>query len=121
MKKKVLVSGLTLLLGVGLFPACACEVEKSEPIVDLGPAPSFEKERVVDLGKPDKQLEAEGDDDFVSASKVVLHYHNDDKSCLNRRFYTWVTGVDGVERKPTAETWTSEDMSITLDFNSITE
>lgn len=121
MKKKVLISGLTLLLGVGLLPACASEVVKEEPIVDLGPAPTFEGERVVNLDKPDIELEAEGDDDFVSASKVVLHYHNDDKNCLNRRFYTWVTGVDGVERKPTEATWTSEDMSITLDFTAIKE
>ena len=52
---------------------------------------------------------------------VKIHYHNDDNACLGRRFYTWVTGVDGVERKPTQATWTATDMEITLDYSEIPE
>ncbi|MBR0194128.1 MAG: hypothetical protein IJQ40_01880 [Bacilli bacterium] len=51
---------------------------------------------------------------------VKIHYHNDDNACLTRRFYTWVTGVDGVERKPNG-VWDGTDMEITLDFSEIPE
>lgn len=57
----------------------------------------------------------------VTPDIVKIHYHNDDNACLSRRFYTWVTGVDGIERKPTAATWTGTDMEITLDYSEIPE
>ena len=125
MKKNNIVSGLLLLAGAAalvLPPAISASgiAKTLAPEVDLGPAPSFEGERTVRLENPDI-MRANEDEDYVSASKVILHYHNDDKSCLNRRFYTWVTGVDGLERKPDAATWTSEDMTITLDFADIPE
>ena len=77
-------------------------------------------ELVTDMNTPYKAKEDSGD--IVVPKKVILHYHNDDNGCLSRRFYTWVTGVDGVERKPdsTAE-WTSTDMAITLDFTTLTD
>lgn len=123
MKNKLLVTSLVLLAGAALVlpPALsAFKLGEVKPEVDLGPAPTFENERTVDVGNPDIKRAAE-EADYVSASKVILHYHNDDKGVLNRRFYTWVTGVDGVERKPDAATWTSEDMTITLDFEEIPE
>ena len=63
----------------------------------------------------------EGEAEEVTPDIVKIHYHNDDNACLSRRFYTWVTGVDGVERKPTAATWTATDMEITLDYSEIPE
>ena len=57
----------------------------------------------------------------VTPDIVKIHYHNDDNACLSRRFYTWVTGIDGIERKPTQATWTATDMEITLDFSEITD
>ena len=123
MKNKLLVTGLVLLAGGALILPPAISAFKRGEIkaeVDLGPEPTFEGERTVEFGKPDI-LRASEEVDYVSASKVILHYHNDDKGVLNRRFYTWVTGVDGVERKPDADTWTSEDMTITLDFDEIPE
>ena len=54
-------------------------------------------------------------------SRVKLHYHNDDNQCLNRRFYTWVTGIDGLERMPIASSWSSTDMEIELDYSEITD
>lgn len=53
--------------------------------------------------------------------QVKLHYHNDDGQCLNRRFYTWVTGIDGLERMPVKETWTNTDMELFLDYKEITD
>ena len=60
-----------------------------------------------------------GEDDLKIPDKLILHYFNDDKDCLSRRFYTWVTGYDGVERKPDESD--AESMKITLDFSVITE
>ena len=62
----------------------------------------------------------EGEAEEVTPDIVKIHYHNDDNACLSRRFYTWVTGVDGVERKPNG-TWDGTDMEITLDFSTIPE
>ena len=123
MKKKILFTSLISLAGIGMVLPASIALASNKPQeveVDVGPAPSFEGEREVAFAKPDK-VRAADEEEYVSASKVILHYHNDDKGCLNRRFYTWVTGVDGIERKPDAATWTSEDMAITLDFSEITE
>ena len=113
-----------LASGILIIPACT----------DL-PAPNFKEEENFDqptehtggddlinyLGKPFRVVRAGDDDDIVLPNKVILHYHNDDNACQNRRFYTWVTGVDGSERKPMEEGWTATDMQIELDFNIITE
>lgn len=119
---KKLVLGFSLLAGVSLcLPLSACAETSESPKNEEGqyvPPPSFEGERTVKYEHPD-HIKRASEDTFKSATKVTLHYHNDDNACLNRRFYTWVTGVDGVERKPDEATAT--DMSITLDFNEIPE
>ena len=56
----------------------------------------------------------------VTPDIVKIHYHNDDNACLGRRFYTWVTGIDGIERKPNG-VWTATDMEITLDYSELTD
>ncbi len=76
------------------------------------------KDAVVELDKM-KAITRAGDDELKLPNKVILHYFNDDKDCLSRRFYTWVTGYDGVERKP--DEADTESMKITLDFSVITE
>ena len=82
----------------------------------------------IDYGDPEEksirlsQMRATNEEpsqEEVTPDIVKIHYHNDDNACLNRRFYTWVTGIDGVERKPEASTWTATDMEITLDYSEI--
>ena len=120
-KSKFLL-GACLLAGMAMclpLSACAPEKEESEEQVnvDMTP-PTFETPKVVRYDK--LPVTRAGDEpEFVPASKVTLHYHNDDGACRSRRFYTWVQGVDGVERKPDASTAT--DMSITIDFNDVPE
>ena len=99
--------------------ATACSLSKVTEALD-DPVVYENAEGTVNYNNPFRAGDGE-ETNAVPASKVVLHYHNDDKACLKRRFYTWVTGVDGVERKPDAATWTETDMSITLDFSVITE
>ena len=78
---------------------------------------SYESDRVVSVNNPDRIHRAE---EAVKIPDVVkLHYHNDDNACQNRRFYTWVTGVDGLERKPDSISPTQID--ITMDFTSTTD
>lgn len=125
MKNKALSIFTVLLAGGALvLPACsAFDVPKDEEVVNYDPP--VEKTDDDDLtnikGKPFRSVRAaEGDDELVLPNKVILHYHNDDNACNTRRFYTWVTGVDGTERKPNGE-WTAVDMEITLDFSVIPE
>ena len=122
MKKGLLKVSLSLLgiLAMAIPTGCAhkdvqnedAELEQKE---DIGPAPSFEQEARVPLSKF-VSLRDE-DEDIVEVNKVILHYHNDDNDCLKRRFYTWVTGIDGLERMPIQENqrWTATDMEIELD------
>ena len=78
---------------------------------------SYESDRVVSVNNPDRIHRSE---EAVKIPDVVkLHYHNDDNACQNRRFYTWVTGVDGLERKPDSISPTQID--ITMDFTSTTD
>ena len=125
MKNKKLLMSIAMLGGLSLIlPACTnAGIDKEEtPEIDVGPAPSFESEYIVKSKEERIVTRGEGDEEeFRFPSSVTLHYHNDDNDCLNRRFYTWVTGVDGVERKPLAATHTATDMEITLDFNEIKE
>jgi pullulanase len=63
----------------------------------------------------DKVLKADDDEEGTyDIDSVIIHYHNDDKKCANRRFWLWVTGVDGAEY--TADTSTQTDLTITLDY-----
>lgn len=77
------------------------------------------EDAVVELSKLKPNMRAGEEAEFTYPNKVILHYANDDGECLNRRFYTWVTGYDGIERK--ADTSNSTSMTITLDFSVITE
>ena len=110
---------------VMLFALSSCAfnvtiVDENETLDDPITYVEDEDENIVDFSSPTRLLN-DDKEEFRPASKVVLHYHNDDKGCLKRRFYTWVQGVDGEERKPDAATWTETDMTITLDFSVITE
>ena len=107
-KKLMLFAGLALAL-----PLAGCNKVDLSKIID-DPI-QYEDPLVVDYANP---YRVDDDQTFNAAKKVTIHYHNDDMACLNRRFYTWVTGVDGVERKPDAATWTATDMSITLDYEN---
>lgn len=112
------------LLLISLMSLTSCglniHVEDEENVGD-DPIVYEEEENVVDYDSPTRIVREGETPKFVAPDKVVLHYHNDDGNCLKRRFYTWVQGVDGIERKPDAATWTNTDMQITLDFNEITE
>lgn len=74
---------------------------------------------VVDYNKPRLITRDESASKIIFPSKIILHYHNDDMAVKNRRFYTWVTGVDGEERK--ADHYTETDMDITIDFDLFPE
>ena len=114
MKKKLLYG---LLTGV-LIASIAIPVT----IVNMS-APSegdipFENENIVSADSPSMIMMGDEEETIKTPDVVVIHYHNDDMNCLNRRFYTWVTGVDGVERKPDPTGWTASDMAITLDLTT---
>ena len=128
MKRKAL-SILTVLLAGGALILPACN-QLSGPIQEEGGQETFDPPVIEDdddsinyKGQPFRSVRASGGDEeeLVLPNKVILHYHNDDNACQTRRFYTWVTGVDGVERKPSEEGWTAVDMQITLDFAQIPE
>ena len=125
MKNKAL-SILTVLVAGGALILPSLLHTASSPKTGGGESfdPPTEKTDGDDLinykGRPFRTVRA-SDDEMLIPNKVILHYHNDDNACLTRRFYTWVTGVDGVERKPSEEGWTAVDMQITLDFSIIPE
>lgn len=79
----------------------------------------YESPRTVSINNPDRRVTREGEAAIVIPEVVILHYHNDDNDCQNRRFYTWVTGVDGLERK--ADHVSPTDIDIKLDFNVLTD
>ena len=57
----------------------------------------------------DKVLKADDEEGTYDVDSVIIHYHNDDKKCTNRRFWLWVTGVDGAEYS--ADTTTQTDLN----------
>ena len=118
MKKLVLIPTIGMLFAGALMvlPSCSPVPKEEEPVVeDVGPAPTFEEERSVDFRLYD--LKDDGDEPVSNApQKLVIHYHNDNNDCLTRRFYTWVVGIPGVERKPDEATWSASDMTITLNL-----
>ena len=96
------------------------------PIIDDGwdgdPISYVQKDDRVSFDNPNMlsvDRSAEEEAKIVYPDKIVLHYHNDDMAVKNRRFYTWVTGVDGEERK--ADHYTETDMDITIDFDLFPE
>ena len=127
MKNKAL-SIFTVLLAGGALILPGCN-RLAEPInEEVGEQENFEppvEETDTDdlinyKGRPFVRAEGK-EDELVLPNKVILHYHNDDNACQTRRFYTWVTGVDGVERKPRESDWGPTDMTIELDFAVIPE
>jgi len=115
-----LLSIATALVSAG----CKNELKPEAEIIEGEEIPFVDP---IDYGDPAEksvrlnQMRAEESQvEEVTPDIVKIHYHNDDNACLSRRFYTWVTGVDGVERKPTG-VWNATDMEITLDFSEITE
>ncbi len=127
MKKKLYLTACVfggLLMAVPLPIAIATSLSNQTPIEVFDDPVEYAKEDdlVVDMNNP-YMVKRDGDSGSevsVTPDKVILHYHNDDNACLSRRFYTWVTGIDGIERKPDSTvTWTATDMAITLDFSSI--
>ncbi len=124
MKNKAL-SILTLLLAGGALVLPACNgLSGSQDKPEENIEPPTEQTGGDDLinykGKPFRAVNGD-DEELVLPTRVILHYHNDDNAVQTRRFYTWVTGVDGIERKPREEDWTATDMTIELDFSVITE
>ena len=122
MKKQLIPLGLCLLGAAAMvlpnvFIGSNLAATKDEVVVEDDPITYAKSEdAVVEYSK----LKTRGnDDEIIIPNKVKLHYINDDGDCLSRRFYTWVTGYDGVERKSDASDATS--MTITLDFSVITE
>ena len=95
---KLLTVSVVLLAGVALTLPLAKGVDKlvinEEAKEDVGPAPKVEDDKVAFYNQPDVVRAAE--DEIVCPTKVILHYHNDDNKCLDRRFYTWVDGAEGV-------------------------
>ena len=115
MKKQLIPLGLCLLGATAMVlpsvltkPAVeSCEEALDDPI-------TYETPKEVKLSEF-KTVRAE--EELKIPSQVTLHYINDDAECESRRFYTWVTGYDGIERKPDSISPTK--ISITLDFAEI--
>ena len=127
MKKQIIPLGLCLLGAAAmvlpnfLYRPNLSMTKDDVKVVEKEDDPiTYEKSEnaVVEYAKL-KQVTRGNDDDLKIPNKLILHYFNDDKDCLSRRFYTWVTGYDGVERKP--DEADAESMKITLDFSVITE
>ena len=125
MKKKLLTISTVLLAGSALIlPACnnlSYSIDEVEEVVEEPTEHVNDDDLTNYKGRPFKTVRANEEEDLVIPRKLILHYHNDDNACQTRRFYTWVTGVDGIERKPSEEGWTATDMTIELDFSVLTE
>lgn len=124
MKNKFLTSIISVaLIGLIAIPATMVALAPKEKILAVEDPIEYapDKESFVSYNAPDRVIKAGDEPAFRSATKVTIHYHNDDKACGTRRFYTWVTGVDGKERKPDKIENDNQDMSITLDFNELTD
>ncbi len=123
--KKQLTLGLCLLGAAAMVLPVAFNrsnpvVVKEDAVVEDDPITYAKAEdAVVDFSQMKKIIHRADPAELKLPGKVILHYFNDDQECESRRFYTWVTGYDGVERKPDVSTPTA--ISITLDFSVITE
>ena len=122
MKKKLIPIGLCLLGGAAmLLSACnrpSSKIGVDDAILEDDPV-SYAKSEDAVVDYKNMAPRRLNDDELKIPSKLTLHYINDDQECESRRFYTWVTGYDGVERKPDVSSPTA--ISITLDFSVITE
>ena len=122
MKKQIFILTSCLLGALALaLPSCSARPDFEEVVEEKleDPISYSEVDKVVSIDNP-YMVRRDGSDDekIVRPNILRLHYHNDDNACLNRRFYTWVTGVDGVERKPNLGEWNATDMAIEIDFTS---
>ena len=72
------------------------------------------------LATPDgyKNLDSKPEESAVGTEYVTIHYHNDDGLNAKRRYYVWITGVNGVEVNPDSISADGTDMVITLDFKA---
>lgn len=122
MKKQIFVLTSCLLGGLALvLPSCSARPEVEEVVEEKfeDPISYSDMDKVVSIDNPYLvRRDGEDKDDVVAPDIIRLHYHNDDNACLSRRFYTWVTGVDGVERKPNLGEWNATDMAIEIDLRS---
>ena len=114
MKKKSILFGALAasLLTIGaLTPSMAKKVvseklEKDDTV--------YQEPEVMDYDHPTMVYEPHKAA-VVSASKVTIHYHNEDKRCGDRELWIWCAGVNGSAFQPTV-TNEGKDMSITLEF-----
>ena len=121
MKKKFIPLGLCLLGACAMIlPNVLTRPNSKATVLEDDPISYANAEDAVVEYSGMKPISYLGDNgDLKIPNKLTLHYINDDQECESRRFYTWVTGYDGVERKP--DEADAESMKITLDFNVITE
>ena len=121
MKKQIWILASCLLGGLALaLPACSNVGSPNQEAEEQFADPIFysDVDKINNLDRPYYAKEDGDDEEVVRPNILRLHYHNDDNGCLNRRFYTWVTGVDGVERKPNLGDWTATDMAIEIDLTA---
>ena len=80
----------------------------------------YESTEVKSLAKPDgyKNVDEEPERSAEGVEYVTIHYHNDDGLNAKRRYYIWITGVNGVEVVPDEVSADGSDMVITLDFKA---
>ena len=125
MKKKLIPLGLCLLGAAAMVLPNVLTSPKAvvvkDQVVEEDDPISYAKseDAVVDFSAMKTVMKLGDASDLKIPKKLILHYINDDQECESRRFYTWVTGYDGVERKP--DTSSPSAISITLDFDVITE
>ena len=125
MKKQLIPLGLCLLGAAAMvlpnaFYRSSLNGAQDDAVIEDDPVTYAKSEDAVVEYSQMKKIVTRGEgDELVIPDVVKLHYLNDDQECESRRFYTWVTGFDGVERKPDESSPT--EISITLDFSVITD
>ena len=121
MKKKLIPIGLCLLgAGAMILPNVLLRSKNNVSTLEDDPISYANSEdAVIEYSSMKPILKAGDPGELKIPNKLTLHYINDDQECESRRFYTWVTGYDGVERKPDVSSPTA--ISITLDFSVIKE
>ena len=75
----------------------------------------YDKPRTASYDNPDMYYKADIAA-TVSASKIEINYHNDDKRCHEREFWVWCSGVNGSAFQPTSVTNENKDMVLSFDF-----
>lgn len=118
-KLSKLLSILSLGLALGLVidsSVNSTPVEEPEVHVDNI---VYEEPEEKFLDNPDGYREEIKDNEATSSVEyVTIHYHNDDGLNAKRRYYVWITGVNGVEVVPDSVSDDGSDMVITLDFKA---